>query len=192
MHTLLQYLEHIFSSYASRPHTGRTGRRAAVLVPLIAADTGFQLLLTKRTDTVEHHKGQISFPGGAADECDASLIGTALREAYEEIGLPPEAVRILGMQDEVWTPTGFLITPIIGVISALPALVPNPAEVRDIMCVPFEAFFDERRLRQETRVIDGIDRIVYFYDVGDEPVWGATAFIIHRLVSLLREHGWKH
>jgi 8-oxo-dGTP pyrophosphatase MutT (NUDIX family) len=189
MTSLLLSLEHILSSYPSKQYIDRPGRRAAVLVPLVESEAGVQLLLTKRTDTVEHHKGQISFPGGAADEADTSLTDTALREAFEEIGLPPGMVRILGISDEVWTPSGFLITPIIGVISVLPPMLPNPSEVQEIFTVPFESFFDEARLRQELRMVEGKERPVYFYDVGSEPVWGATAFIIHRLVSLLREHG---
>jgi 8-oxo-dGTP pyrophosphatase MutT (NUDIX family) len=189
MTPLLRSLEHLFAVYPSRLHPNQSGRRAAVLVPLIESGGRFDLLLTKRTETVEHHKGQISFPGGAVDACDDSLIAAALREAYEEVGLPADAVRILGALDEVSTPSGFLITPIIGVIAALPELSANPAEVREIFCVPFEAFFDESRVREELRVIDGIKRIVYFYDIGTEPVWGATAFIIHRLVALLREYG---
>jgi len=188
MKPLLQSLEQIFATYPSRPHPDRSGRRAAVLVPLIATPDGFRLLLTKRTHIVEHHKGQISFPGGAADECDAFPVGTALRESFEEVGLHSDAVRVIGALDEVWTPSGFLITPIIGVIAAMPVLLPNPAEVGEILSFPFEAFFDDSALRTELRTIEGVERTVYFYDVGEEPVWGATALIIHRLVTLLREH----
>jgi 8-oxo-dGTP pyrophosphatase MutT (NUDIX family) len=188
MMSLLQSLEHIFSIYPSRPHPNQDGRRAAVLVPLIEVSEGFDVLFTKRTDTVEHHKGQISFPGGAADATDTSLTDTALREAFEEIGLPSASVRILGILDEVWTPSGFLITPIIGVITAMPRLLANPAEVREIFYVPFEAFFDERKLRTEIRLLEGKERLIYYYDVGDEPVWGVTALIMHRLVTLVREH----
>jgi 8-oxo-dGTP pyrophosphatase MutT (NUDIX family) len=187
MTALLQNLEEIFSTYAARSLPDQSGRRAAVLVPLVLSPAGIQLLLTKRTDTVEHHKGQISFPGGAADESDVSLIGTALREAFEEIGLPSDAVRILGMLDEVWTPSGFLITPIIGVIAAMPLLLPNPAEVQEIISIPFMDFFQKNNVRTEVRQTGGTDRLVYFYDVGAEPVWGATALIIHRLVALLDE-----
>ncbi len=185
---LLQSLEQIFSTYPSRPHPDRSGRRAAVLVALVATPDGYRLLLTKRTHLVEHHKGQISFPGGAADECDEFPVGTALRESFEEVGLNPEDVRILGALDEVWTPSGFLITPIIGVIAAMPVLLPNPAEVCEILSIPFEAFFDDSTLRTEVRSFDDVDRTVYFYDIGEEPVWGATALIIHRLVTLIREH----
>jgi 8-oxo-dGTP pyrophosphatase MutT (NUDIX family) len=189
MTSLLQSLEYLFTAYRSSLHANQSGRHAAVLVPLVETPNGFQLLLTKRTDTVEHHKGQISFPGGVADDGDSSLTGTALREAFEEIGLPPESVRILGILDEVHTPSGFLITPVIGVVSALPVLQPNPAEVCEIISVPFELFFDEGNMYTELRSIEGKERLIYFYTVGAEPVWGATAFIIHRLVSLLREHG---
>ncbi len=189
--SLLRSLEQIFSTYLSRLSPDQSGRRAAVLVPLVASPDGMHLLLTKRTDTVEHHKGQISFPGGAADDTDVSLIGTALREAFEEIGLPSSAVRVLGALDEVRTPSGFLITPIVGVISEMPVLLPNPAEVREIIRIPFAEFLDTRNVRTEVRRAEGTERLIHTYNVGAEPVWGATAFIIHRLIALLRDDGWN-
>lgn len=187
--TISRYrLEQLLASYAPRLYQEQSGRQSAVLVPIIEADDGsFDLLLTKRTDRVEHHKGQISFPGGAADPQDESLTATALREAFEEIGLPEDAVRVLGVLDQVWTPSGFLITPIVGIIdSPMPLLAPSPAEVEEILIVPLEHFFDESRLHTELRIVQGAERTVYFFDVATEPVWGATALIIHRLVNLIR------
>ncbi|MGE5314849.1 MAG: NUDIX hydrolase, partial [Acidobacteriota bacterium] len=142
--TISRYrLEQLLASYTPRLYQEQSGRQSAVLVPIIEADDGsFDLLLTKRTDRVEHHKGQISFPGGAADPQDESLTATALREAFEEIGLPEDAVRVLGVLDQVWTPSGFLITPIVGIIdSPMPLLAPSPAEVEEILIVPLEHFF---------------------------------------------------
>jgi len=90
--------------------------RAAVLVPLVRKDGEWHVLVTKRTQKVEHHKGQISFPGGAWEPGDADLKDTALRETYEEIGLSPESVQLLGVLDDCPTITGFAVTPFVGVI----------------------------------------------------------------------------
>jgi 8-oxo-dGTP pyrophosphatase MutT (NUDIX family) len=89
---------------------------AAVLIPLLYRDGEWWVLVTQRTRHVEHHKGQISFPGGACDPEDAGLEATALREAHEEIGIPPEAVEILGVLDDLPTITDFAVTPVVGVI----------------------------------------------------------------------------
>ena len=93
-----------------------TATHAAVLIPLVQKDDGLYILLTKRTDSVEHHKGQISFPGGVYDDGDDSMVSTALREAEEEIGLCSSDVNILGQLDDIHIPTGFVVTPIVGYI----------------------------------------------------------------------------
>ena len=179
----------IFASYHPAPYHDQQGRQAAVLVPLIESSGRFDLLLTKRTDLVEHHKGQMSFPGGRADEGDVSLEATALRESWEELGLPGHLVEVIGSLDQVWTPSGFLISPIIGILRRpLPAFVPSPSEVEEIIIVPLEKFFDEKNFRTESRLVQGVERTVYFFDVAAEPVWGVTALIIHRLIALIREN----
>jgi 8-oxo-dGTP pyrophosphatase MutT (NUDIX family) len=183
-------LEKIIASHTPRVHSDQPGTPAAVLVPLVESAGRFDLLLTKRTDTVEHHKSQISFPGGRVDESDRSLEATALRESWEEVGLPSDAVRVLGALDQVWTPSGFLITPIVGLIAPpLPALVPSPSEVEEIMLIPLEKFMDESNFHTELRVVQGVERTVYFFHVAAEPVWGATALIIHGLITLIRNNG---
>lgn len=182
-------LERIVASHRPALYPDQTGWPAAVLVPLIEVSGRFDLLLTKRTDTVEHHKSQISFPGGRADEADRTLEETALRESWEEIGLPAEAVRVIGTLDQVWTPSGFLITPVVGIIPPpLPVLVPSPSEVEEVLIIPLEKFFDEALYHAELRMVRGVERTVHFFDVAAEPVWGATALIIHMLVTLLRQN----
>lgn len=134
-------------------------------------------LMTKRSEEVEHHKGQISFPGGAVDSNDKDIIATALREAEEEIGLHSSKVEILGCLDDHATPTGFVITPVVGYVKNLPSLRAQEEEVHEILEVPLSIFFDKDRERIEQREHHGKKVDVYFYDFGEHEIWGATAKI---------------
>jgi 8-oxo-dGTP pyrophosphatase MutT (NUDIX family) len=160
---------------------------SAVLLVLVSTASGPSFLLTKRTESVEHHKGQISFPGGAKDSRDINLLETALRETEEEIGLHRSAIEILGEIDELQVPSGFLITPFVGHVHHLPRLFPNHHEVAEVLLLPIDEFRDRSRRRSEVREIGGLQREVYFYDIGKEPVWGATAWMIARFLELV-EH----
>ncbi|HTR80412.1 MAG TPA: CoA pyrophosphatase [Bacteroidota bacterium] len=160
--------------------------RSAVLVPIVESLDGLELLFTKRTQSVEHHKGQISFPGGAADPSDKSLIETALRESSEEIGLTASEISVLGVMDDLQTPSGFVVTPVIGFLHHRPAIHLNADEVAEVIFIPLEKFFDDSLRRSEVRERRGVPVEVYFYDVWKEPVWGATALFVKRLVDLLR------
>ena len=160
-------------------------RHASVLVPLVMLNGTLHLLLTKRTDSVEHHKGQISFPGGMVDACDDCATSTALRETEEEIGVPREAVKVLGSLNDILIPTGFIVTPVVGYIEPLPELITSKDEVAEILFIPLEKFFDESLQHTETRELKGKTREVYFYDVWKEPVWGATALIIKEFTEII-------
>ncbi len=162
-------------------------KTAAVLVPLVNVDDELHLLFTKRTEHVEHHKGQISFPGGMADETDSSLIHTALREVEEEIGLPHTSVKILtSFLDDIQTPSGFLVTPIVGYIAQLPSLTPNHNEVAEIFFIPLVEFFDEQKRSQKIISHNGEEKIVSFYNVGKEPIWGVTGMFIKNFVDIVK------
>lgn len=163
-------------------------RRAAVLIPVLVQAGDPHLVLTRRTELVEHHKGQISFPGGRHEEGDADLLATALREAEEEIGLPPEAVELWGRLDEVEAVvSGFAITPYVGLIVGPVELRPNPMETDQVITVPLSAFLDPVRLRVEQVIRDGRPYEILFYDYPPHVIWGVTARIIHRLVAILGE-----
>jgi len=165
---------------------GESLTSSAVLVPIVKKPAGMELLFTKRTDTMEHHKGQISFPGGAADETDTSLADTALRESSEEIGLDRSAVSILGMMDDLQTPSGFIVTPVVGFIEHLPPQQSNSDEVAEVIFIPLRLFFDDSRRHSKIIELNGMKREVYFFDVWKEPVWGATAFFVKQLVDVVR------
>jgi 8-oxo-dGTP pyrophosphatase MutT (NUDIX family) len=184
---VLQTLRQRLASRPPRDLPPHGHRRAAVLVPIFEAPAGPHLLLTKRTETVEHHKGQISFPGGGEEPGDDSLLTTALRETHEEIGLPPESVTIWGRLDEVETVvSGFAVTPFVGAIPAATGLRPNPNEIAEIVTVPLAVFLDPGRLRVERLMRDGRPREVLYYDYPPHMIWGVTARIIHGMVGLLK------
>jgi len=158
---------------------GKPGlRQAAVLMLLYPKDCELYVLLTKRTEDVEHHKGQISFPGGSMDDEDEDLVATALRESEEEVGLPKEIPQILGMLDEYETPSGFAVTPVVAYAGALPSLKHNAMEVAEILEVPLSVFLDVRNERVEKRKRMGHLIDVYFYRFGAHEIWGATAAIL--------------
>ena len=159
-------------------------QKAAVLVPL-CSDRGLELLFTKRTETVETHKGHISFPGGVVDETDTEIVETALREAEEEVGLHRSCIEVLGMLDDMATPTGFVITPVVGIICPSPQLTINHNEVAEVFQVPLSFFVDERNGRKETRQVHGTDREVWFFEFEGHIIWGATAIIIRSLLAKL-------
>jgi 8-oxo-dGTP pyrophosphatase MutT (NUDIX family) len=158
---------------------------AAVLIPLVDGVGGFEVILTKRADTVETHKGQIAFPGGMADRTDDGPTHTALREMEEEIGVPPSMVRIVGLLNELVTPTDFSITPVVGYLPQLPDFKPNRTEVSDIFSVPLEFFARPSEGRMELRRVRGEPREVWFYEWGKHVIWGATARLLRDLLAEL-------
>ena len=160
-------------------------RRAGVLVPLILGAGGADLLFTRRTDHVETHKGQISFPGGTVDEGDADIVHTALREAEEELGIGANLIDIRGILDDHAVPSGFIITPVVGILDALPLLTPNPQEVAEAFTVPFGFFCIPTIGRSELREYRGGRREVWFYELGEHIIWGATAMIVRSLLLTL-------
>jgi 8-oxo-dGTP pyrophosphatase MutT (NUDIX family) len=157
-------------------------RRAGVLVPLILGDERADLLFTKRTDHVETHKGQISFPGGMADASDADIVQTALREAEEELGIGANLVDIKGILDDLAVPSGFIITPVVGILGALPPLTPNPQEVAEAFTVPLAFFCNPANGRSELKEYRGVRNEVWFYEHGEHDIWGATAMIVRSLL----------
>ena len=165
-------------------------RRAAVLVPFVLNENTWHFLLTRRTDHVEHHKGQVSFPGGAMEEGEQPE-ETALRESFEEIGLARERVTLLGCLDDIWTPSGYVVTPVVGIVEAGVVFSPNPGEVSLVFTVPVEFFTDQRNSEKKRVHVNGHTRDVFFYSYQSETIWGATAFIIrnalHRLELLAAE-----
>lgn len=162
-------------------------KHAGVLIPLLVENGELKILFTKRTDVVEHHKGQISFPGGSVDEEDASIEETALREAHEEIGLQREDVEILGRTDDTLTlVSSFIIYPFVGLIPYPYDFIINTAEVERLIIAPLEAFGQGKSgTRGYGFEFEGgvYDTPTYPYD--GEVIWGATARIIENFMDII-------
>ena len=158
---------------------------AAVLIPLLCKQGEWHVLVTQRTRTVGHHKGQISFPGGACEAEDRDLATTALRETYEEIGVPPAQVEVLGTLDDFPTLTSFSVTPFVGVIPHPFPYQLNATEVETVLEVPLSFFQDPSNLRTEGIEHEGQLHDVLFWDYGRYVIWGATARILKSFLEML-------
>ncbi len=158
---------------------------AAVLVPLLYKGGEWHVLVTQRTHIVEHHKGQISFPGGACDPDDANVEATALRETFEEIGVPTESVEILGALDDFQTVTHFVVTPIVGVLPSPIAYRLNGHEVEAVIEVPLSFLADPTHRRVDQVEHEGRIYDVLVWDYGPYSIWGATARMLESLLDLI-------
>jgi len=166
-----------------------TRRQAAVLLPLFGHATDYHLVFTKRTETLTHHKGQVSFPGGSFEPDDGDLLTTALRESYEEVGILPEHVRILGRLDDLTSfSTNFTISPFVGLIPYPYTFHPNPIEVDTVFDVAISVLTDPAVGRSYIRARDdGATIEDYEFHVNGYVIWGATARIIRHFLSVI--HG---
>jgi 8-oxo-dGTP pyrophosphatase MutT (NUDIX family) len=159
--------------------------RAAVLVPLFNKEGNCHLLFTKRTDRVKYHKGEISFPGGMVDEGDLSLEKTALREAFEEIGLKGKDVQIIGALDDIVTTTEFIVTPFVGLFPYPYPFKTSPVEIAELIEVPLSFLLTKENFIEHEITRMGRRDIVFAYQYGEHTIWGATARIIKQFLDLI-------
>ncbi|MBB4315083.1 8-oxo-dGTP pyrophosphatase MutT (NUDIX family) [Roseospira marina] len=164
-------------------------RPAAVLVPILdhpeGGSDGPGVLFTRRARHLANHPGQISFPGGRVDPGDSGPESAALREAEEEIALPPDRVELVGRLDDYITVTGFRVTPFVGVVTPPVALTPDPTEVDSIFEVPLAFLMDPANHRHGVREKDGKHRPYFAIPYGEYFIWGATAGILMNLYAIL-------
>lgn len=160
---------------------------AAVLVPIVAREDGLQVLLTQRTLHLNHHPGQISFPGGRMESSDTGPVMTALRETQEEIGLSSEQVELLGRLPEYRTGTGFAVTPVVGLVRPPLSLTLDAFEVAEVFEVPLGFLLDPLNHRRHRMEYQGRMREYYAMPYGERYIWGATAGMLVSLSRLL--HG---
>lgn len=162
---------------------GRKLRPAAVLCAVQEGPGGLELILTKRSSRLKHHPGQIAFPGGKIDEGDDGPIAAALREADEEIGLPPDTVDILGTLPGHETVTGFIVTPVIGVVTRPFQAMPEAGEVEEAFRVPFGHVTDPAKFVVQWRYWQRKRRYYFTVPYGPYYIWGATACILRGLAG---------
>ncbi len=162
-------------------------RPAAVLVPLLRIEEQWHLLFTRRAETLQNHKGQVAFPGGAAEPGDDSLEGTALRETFEEIGLPAEAVHLLGRLSSRPTISHFIVTPVVGHIQWPYTFHLSFHEVNRVFTIPLDWLADPANREERRRSLpNGMDvDVIYFQTYDGELLWGATARITLDLLHAL-------
>ena len=168
----------------------REWREGAVLARFYPGEErGLHLTLTRRTDTVEHHRGQLSFPGGAR-EVGESLLVTALREVEEEIGVPAADVEVIGdLPPFRIPPSAFIVRPYVGFVPRRPEFRPDPGEVAEVLEVSLDRLLDPAIRAEEDQVIGGRKMKVPYFDLpelGRPPLWGATAMMLSGLLERIR------
>ena len=160
-------------------------RPAAVLVPVVRREAGLTILLTQRTDHLYDHAGQISFPGGRTEAHDESPAATALRETFEEIGLPHSHVEVLGLLPEYTTVTGYRVTPVVGLVNSPPTLSLDAFEVAEAFEVPLTFLLDPVNHQRNTLQYQGRTRHYYAMPYESRYIWGATAGMLMNLYAFL-------
>ncbi|MEN2428499.1 CoA pyrophosphatase [Chromobacterium vaccinii] len=160
-------------------------KAAAVLVPLVWHADGATVLFTRRTDHLSSHPGQVSFPGGKLESGDASAQAAALREAREETGLPESSVRVLGSLPEYVTVTGYLVTPVVGLLHPPLALAPAPDEVAEVFEVPLPLLLDRQAYSRHDYIRDGVAGQYLSLQWDRHTIWGATAAMMWMLADAL-------
>ncbi len=165
-------LKHVFHSNNSN------FRKAAVLVGFIERNNRCYILFTKRAAHLKHHPGQISFPGGKFEHYDQNLFSTAIRETYEEIGIPHKNIEIFGSLPELITTSGFQVTPVLAKISASFPLVIDKNEVCEVFEIPAEYLFDRRNMKSNMFKVHGHFRKLFFLPYNNHLIWGVTGQII--------------
>ena len=179
----------VVTAVAGRPHLAQTApidtlRSSAVLVAIADGPDGAGVLLTRRSETLRSHRGEISFPGGRLDAGE-TFEAAALREAHEEVSLQPSAVRLSGRLDPISTMVSrSFIVPVVGTVDAEAPLWPAADEVDRIMWVPLAELTRADTFREEIWDINGERRPIFFFELDDETIWGATARILHQLLRV--------
>ncbi len=159
-------------------------REAAVLVALFSGELGAEVVLTRRSSRMLHHRGEISFPGGGVDPGETA-VEAALREAFEEVALDPGLVTVVGELDHMATMVSRnVIVPVVGTLTARPELHPAAAEVDRILTVPLVDLLDADVYREERWGVPPLDRPMHFFELTDETVWGATGRILLQLLLI--------
>ena len=163
-------------------------RPAGVLIPIVQRRDDLTILMTRRSDELTHHAGQVSFPGGRMEDADTDIVETALRETEEEVGIARHLVTVLGHLRPTPTITGYAVTPTVGLIEDDVQLSLDPGEVADAFEVPLEYLMDTRNYKESFREFKGQKLKVIEVRFDGQRIWGATAFILSRFINHLKNN----
>ncbi|MCI0749640.1 MAG: CoA pyrophosphatase [Nevskiales bacterium] len=164
-------------------------RPAAVLVPVVRQGRGLNVLLTRRSEALRLHKGQISFPGGRREASDASALATALREAHEEVGLAPSAVEVLGYLDDYPTLTRYRVTPVVGLVASATQVKPCVREVAEVFEVPLPFLLNPKNFKPVVFSVKGLKLSTLELHYERYRIWGATAGMLWNLAQKMDRSG---
>lgn len=163
---------------------------ASVLLPIFEKDGDIYILFTCRTEKVEHHKGQISFPGGMRDPKDSDALSTAIRETWEEVGIDPSTIQVLGELDDLLTVSGFRVTPFVGKLKYPFPVKICEDELSEVFSAPLSFFMNETNCRQECLIdSNGHKREFFVYQFQQYRIWGATASMINNFIQIVKSNG---
>ena len=188
MRAMEQRLRRALSLRQKRHIVAASRVSAAVLLPIYYKQGQYYILFTKRTEKVKEHKGEISFPGGAYQEGDGTLVNTALRECAEEIGLMADEIEVLGELDDTVTVTSsYIVSPFVGFMPWPYSLKLDQWETEEIIEVPLAALMDKNCFEEGTALVDGKLIDSYFYRYGKKVIWGATARILKQFLEIISD-----
>lgn len=182
MDPFFERLKQSLHEYPSRSleSGGLVLKEAAILAPVFLRGGEPWALLTRRPETLRKHPGQVAFPGGGREPADVTPLHTALREANEELGIPPDQVEVLGMLGTMPTITGFFVTPFVGAVPDALPLTPNAEEIDEVLEVPL------LRVQQVKRRAYDADRDAYVWEGSERFIWGATFRMVTQLLVHVR------
>lgn len=181
---LFNELKGTLSAYEPKTFEMQGFRAAAVLVPLLRAPAGLELLFTVRSGDLNNHAGQVAFPGGRVDEGE-SLWEAARRETFEEVGLEVSEERFLGYLDDHPSPARYSVTPHVALLEWPQRLTLNPGEVDTVFTVPLKTLL-ELKPYTERRSTERFSRTLHFYPYGERLIWGLTGNVLKNLLDLIR------
>lgn len=183
---LKHHLEKILSNHTPQKYIFKKvkSKPAAVLIPIYFKNDEAHILFTKRTEIVEHHKGQISFPGGSRDPDDIDLEYTALRETEEEVGIKKQDIQIVGQTDIFLTNTHFLVTPYVGFFGYPYSFSVSENEIDRLIGVPLSHFFDEQNFEVKPFKKENYKWLIHYYYFNHDVIWGVTGFLLSNFLSI--------
>lgn len=168
------------------PAAGVIESAAAVLILLVKDDDDWKIVYTRRTTGVRTHQGEVSFPGGSYEKGDDTMVQTALRETFEEIGVEPECIRILGGLDPIRTISNFMVYPFVGIMECVPEFVINPDEVERLFMIPLKWLENHENFYEQDHLVENrfVRKVIHYHDYEGEHLWGLTARITQQLLEI--------